>query len=157
MSTHREELLCLLHDAYRWEHGVAGLLMAFLERHPDCGQLSAEIEAFLAQTLEHQRLLAECLARIEDRTQIQQPQGADFWPSQYQADPSMEDAHRGLAHVHTCKIQEIELYPSMIVAAESGGFFETRFVCEGIQAENASMAASLEALTSSCDRPAPAG
>ncbi|QBR04460.1 DUF892 family protein (plasmid) [Paraburkholderia pallida] len=137
------------------EQGTAELLMAFLERHPDRGQLSAAIEALLAKTLEHQRLLAECLARIEERTHIQQPQEGDFLTSQYPGDPSTEDAHRGLAHVRTCIRQEIELYPSVIASAETGGFFETRFVCEGIQAEKSSMATSLEALTSSCDQPRP--
>lgn len=154
MSTQRQELLCLLRDAYVCEQGAAGLLIVFLERHPHCGQISAAIETFLEQTLEHQRLLAECLGRIEEQSEVQEPQRSDFSTMTIQRleDPPEDDVLRELAHLLACILQEIELYSSVIAAAEASGLFETRSVCEGVQSDKSSMAAWLEERTSSKDQ-----
>ncbi|MGV2289685.1 DUF892 family protein [Trinickia sp. YCB016] len=152
MSTERQELLCLLRNAYTGEQGAAALLIAFLERHPQCGQISAAIEAFLEQTLEHQRLLAECLGRIEENSEVQEPQRSDFSTSQRLEDPPEDDVLRELAHLLAFILQEIELYSSVIATAEASGLFETRSVCEGVQSDKSSMAAWLEVRTSSKDQ-----
>lgn len=152
MSTQRQELLCLLRDAYMGEQGAAGLLIAFLERHPQCGQISAAIETFLEQTLEHQRLLAECLGRIEEQSEVQEPQRSVCSTIHRLEDPPEDDVPRELAHLLACILQEIELYSSVIDTAEASGFFETRSVCEGVQSDKSSMATWLEVRTSSRDQ-----
>ena len=152
MSTQRQELLCLLHNAYLCEQGAARLLIGFLERHPHCGQISAAIETFLEQTLEHQRLLAECLGRIEEQSEVQEPQRNDFSTIQCLEDAPEDDVLRELTHLLACILQEIELYSSVIATAEASGLFETRSVCEGVQSDKSSMAAWLEVRTSSKDQ-----
>ncbi len=85
-------------------------------------------------------MLRECLHRIEDGehtprllanggvTEIQRPSGQ-----------SEDDALRDLSHVRALVLAEIDLYHSGIATAEASGFFETRFVCEGILTQKALM------------------
>ncbi|WP_205710157.1 DUF892 family protein [Paraburkholderia silviterrae] len=156
MNTQREELLCLLRDAYMCGQGAAQLLAEFLEHHPDSAQISAVIEAFLAKTLEHQRLLAECLARIEEKTEVPQPKTNDVSRVPSPEERSTGDVPRDLTHLRARMLQEITLYSSVIATAEASGLFETRFVCEGVQSDKSSMAAWLEVCTSSNEEPRPA-
>lgn len=156
MSTQRQELLSLLRDAYTCGQSAAQLFAVFLERHPDSAQISAVIETFLVKTLEHQRLLAGCLARIEERTEAQQPQTSDVSALQGSEEPSTGDVSRELTNLRARMLQEIALYSSVIARAEASGLFETRFVCEGVQSDKSSMAAWLAVRTSSKEQPRPA-
>lgn len=114
--------------------------------------MSAAIETFLDQTLEHQRLLTECLERIEENTEVQQPQRSDFSTAQRVEDSSEDDLFCELTHLRAGILQEIELYSSVIAKAEASGLFETRSVCEGLKSDKSSMAAWLEVRTSLNDQ-----
>lgn len=156
MNNSRQELLCLLHDACMYGQGAAQLLTVFLERHRDCGQDCAEIEISLAKTVENQRLLAECLARIAEKTEVPLPQAMDCSTALRLEDPSAENVLRELSHLRTGILQEIERYSCVIATAEVSGFFQTRLVCEGGRSDKLSMAAWLEQRASLNDQPGPA-
>lgn len=143
MTTYREELLRLLRDAHICGQGSARLLMVLLERHPGRGPCSATVENFLSRTLEHQDMLAGCVARIEESTRMLLPERSDPVEPSSPEHSGTKDLSRELAHVRKCLSQEIELYSKIIATAEAGGFFETRFICEGIQSEKSSMVAWL--------------
>lgn len=152
MSDGRQELLCLLRDAYMCGQRAAQLLTLFLERHRDGGQVSAAIETFLAKTVEHQRLLTECLSRIEERAEVPQPDEMICSAGQRLENPPAENLLHELSNLRACILREIDLYSSVIATAEASGFFETRFVCERVRSDKSSMAAWLELRTSLNDQ-----
>jgi ferritin-like metal-binding protein YciE len=140
MSDQRQELLRLLQRAYALAQNVEPLLRRFSDRHATHVGLAAAMDAFLTQTLDQQRVLRECLQRIEDgehtpRLLANGGLAANLRP----AGQSGDDALRDLAHVRALILEEIDLYHSGILIAESSGFFETRFVCEGILTQKSLM------------------
>ena len=133
MTDQRQDLLCLLQSAYALAQGVEQLLRRFSYRHARCVGLATPINAFLTQTLDEQRMLRECLQRIEDGEHTPRLlANAGFAAIQQPRDQSEDDALHELAQVRALIFEEIDLYHSGIATAESSGFFETRFVCEGI-------------------------
>ncbi|WP_434664207.1 hypothetical protein P5W99_18550 [Paraburkholderia sp. A3BS-1L] len=110
MTTHREDLLRLLRDAHICGQGSARLLMALLERHPGRGPCSATVENFRSRTLEHQDMLAGCVARIEESTRMQPSERSDLVALSGPEYSGTKDMSRELAHVRKCLSQEIELY-----------------------------------------------
>jgi len=143
MTDRRQDLLHLLQDAYGLAQNVERLLRQFSDRHARHARLATLIEGCLLQTLDQQRLLVECLRRIGDGGQIARLANADFAVVLQPADQSADDALHDLAHLRALILQEIDLYSSVIAAAESSGFFETRLVCEEILVQKTSMAAWL--------------
>jgi hypothetical protein len=110
------------------------------------------IESFLTQTLDQQRLLLECISRIGDGEVSSGSLKGSFTVMHHCAsDQPVYDVLHDLALARTLTLEDIELYSSVIESAESGGFFETRHVCEGLLSQKSSMAdwLSLHALSQS--------
>lgn len=70
--------------------------------------------------------------------------------------PSAENLLPELSNLRAYILHEIDLYSSVIITAEASGFFETKFVCEGVMSDKSSMAAWLEMRTSLNDQFGPA-
>jgi len=151
MTDQRQDLLHLLQDAYALAQNVEQSLRQFSDRHASHAELASPIKVCLTQTLEQQRLLGECVRRIEDGSrQISHSTEADLAAMQpAPADESADDVRHDLAHMRALILREIDLYSSGIAAAESSGFFETRLVCEAILSQKSSMAAWLSERASS--------
>jgi ferritin-like metal-binding protein YciE len=150
MSDQRQDLLQLLQDAYASAQNVERLLRQFSDRHASHAELASPINACLTQTLDQQRLLGECLRRIEDGSHVAHLATADFTAlQQAPADQSADDVAHDLARVRALILSEMDLYASGIATAESSGFFETRLVCEEILSQKSSMAAWLSERASS--------
>ena len=150
MTDQRQDLLCLLQSAYASAQGLEQLLRRFSYRHARHVGLATPIAAFLTQTLDEQRMLGECLQRIEDGEHTPRLlANAGFAAIQQPGDQSEDDAPHQLAHVHALILEQIDLYHCGIATAESCGFFETRFVCEGILTQKSLMTEWLSLHTSS--------
>ncbi|MPW21565.1 hypothetical protein GCT13_33020 [Paraburkholderia sp. CNPSo 3157] len=80
------------------------------------------------------------MRRIDDG-RIQRSTIAGFAVMQQQSADSADDEFRDLVHVRALILAEIDLYGLGIATAESGGFFETRLICEGILSQKSSMVA----------------
>ena len=141
VTDQRQDLLRLLHHAHGSARKVGQLLKRLIGRHAVHDILAAPIESFLTQTLDQQRLLLECISRIGDGEVSSGSLKESFTVMHHCAsDRPVYDVLHDVALARTLTLEDIDLYSSVIVTAESGGFFETRHVCEGILLEKSSMA-----------------
>jgi ferritin-like metal-binding protein YciE len=144
MIDQRQDLLNLLRDAYALAQNVEQLLRQFYDRLAGRAMPVSAIEACLQQSLDQQRLLGECLRRIEGDGQV--PRSNNVLPAavqQSEEDQSTDDAHDDLSRVRALILQEMDVCSSCIAAAESSGFFETKLACERILSQKSAMAARL--------------
>jgi ferritin-like metal-binding protein YciE len=139
MSDRRQDLLCVLQSAYALGQSVEQVLRRASNRRARRVGPVTSIDALLAQTLDQQRMLRECLKRIDDGEPTSKRSTAGSAAVARPAGQSENDLLHDLAEVRALTVQEIELYHSGIAAAESSGFFETRFVCEGILTQKSLM------------------
>jgi hypothetical protein len=99
-------------------------------------------------------VLCECLHRIDDFKQTPRSIENEGRVSIRQsAGQSEDDALQDLDHLHALILEGIDLYHSGIETAESSGFFETRFVCEGILTQKSLMTEWLSLHTPSQTQP----
>ncbi|MBJ9659354.1 MULTISPECIES: hypothetical protein [Burkholderia] len=131
-SPNRSDLLHLLREAHasgeEMERRLRRLLVQGSRAAP-----GPEMQALLAQTIEQQGLLNAALSRIED-TQGTARQGspdAATMPIPADTAANAQDTH-ALLDLRDDMLREVGLYAELIETAESTGFFETKFVCEGI-------------------------
>ena len=92
------------------------------------------MQTLLAQTIEQQGLLSAAVSRIEDTQASTLPGSPDTSTSSAHVNPgaaNAQDTH-ALLDLREDMLREVELYAELIETAESTGFFETKFVCEGI-------------------------
>ncbi|CAB3759689.1 DUF892 family protein [Paraburkholderia solisilvae] len=145
MTDQRQDLLHLLGDAYALARKVERLLERFGNRHVRHAALASTIDACLKQTLDQQRLLVDCMHRIEGEGHISRLGNAnlpaDMQPAQ--SDRPGDDEPDELASVRALTLQEIDIYTSCIATAESSGFFETKLACEGILSQKFALVAWL--------------
>ena len=140
MTDQRQELLRLLQRAYALAQAVELLLGCFSDRHAKRVGFATAIDAFLTCTLDQQRVLRECLLRIEGGERAPGLSAHEGIATvTIPAVQSQDDALHFLAHVRALILEEIDLYHSGIAIAECSGFFETRFVCEGILTQKSLM------------------
>lgn len=145
MSDQRQDLLHLLSDAYALARKAEHLLERYGNRHVNRAALAGPIQACLKQTLDQQRLLIDCMHRIEGEGHISRLGNGNL-PVDIQPSPPgqpSDDESDELAGVRTLTLQEIDIYTSCIATAESSGFFETRLACEGILSQKFALAAWL--------------
>ncbi|WP_133646423.1 DUF892 family protein [Paraburkholderia flava] len=151
MADPRQDLLHVLRRAYALAQDVERSLKQFSDRHAGQAALAGPVTACLTQTLDQQRMLAECLRRIDNGTPLPPSSQADSTAvrplSADRSNQSTDDAVHELTRIHVLVLQEIDVYSSGIATAESGGFFETRLVCEGILLQKSTMAAWLSRAT----------
>ncbi|TDG03700.1 hypothetical protein E1N52_33520 [Paraburkholderia guartelaensis] len=156
MKASRENLIDLLRATRFAGQLPVRLLRRFSARQTNPDVQSEPVEAFLSTALVHQSLLSQCLLRIDGTTE----------PRRLSEDENPEEDNREdltglhvsgeLIHLRSSVLQQIELLSSVIDAAESTGFFETKLVCEGILTEKASLASKLAAMISVEDALSPA-
>jgi ferritin-like metal-binding protein YciE len=107
--------------------------------------LAVQSAACLEETLEHRRQIGNCIERIEGKTD----EGASSSPTLVPNLPVVPASDMGelpespaanLENLYQESIREIASYTSLVATAESGGFFETRLICDGILLRKSSMA-----------------
>lgn len=154
MKEQRQNLLCVLQNAYVLAQNVEQLLRRFGDQHARHVRLATPVQSFLAQTIDEQRVLCECLHRIDDFKQTPRSFAKEGDVSSREpAGQSEDDALQDLDHLHALILEGIDLYHSGIETAESSGFFETRFVCEGILTQKSLMTEWLSLHTPSQTQP----
>ncbi|AJK49452.1 hypothetical protein [Burkholderia plantarii] len=131
-SPNRDDLLHLLHAACASGAEMERRLRRLLTHEPPAAR-SRKLEDLLAQTIEQQGLLRAAVNRIED-TPPPVHDSPDAATAPIPIDSGAHEAERAhaLFHLREDMLREAELYARLIETAESAGFFETRFVCEGI-------------------------
>ncbi|NIE82587.1 MULTISPECIES: hypothetical protein [unclassified Burkholderia] len=132
-SPNRNDLLHLLREAHASGEGMERRLRHLLaqDSHAAGGQA---MQTLLAQTIEQQGLLSAAVSRIEDTQASTLPGSPDTSASPAHVNPgaaNAQDTH-ALLDLREDMLREVELYAELIETAESTGFFETKFVCEGI-------------------------
>ncbi|WP_246794477.1 hypothetical protein [Burkholderia perseverans] len=129
----RDDLLRLLREACVSAAEMERRLRRLLIHEPPAAP-SRKLETLLAETIEQQGLLRAAVSRIED-TPIPamhgSPDTATAPISTGSGAGETQDA-RALLQLREDMLREAELYARLIETAESTGFFETKFVCEGI-------------------------
>lgn len=145
MGNERDDLLFQLRRIHAMERD-AELLLRKLNTSPALGaELAIHTVACLEETLEHGRQIASCIERIEGKTD----EGAASSPTLVPNLPvvsatDIEELPENLAakieNLYQESIRSIASYTSLIATAESGGFFETRLICDGILLHKSSMA-----------------
>lgn len=150
MANERQNLMILLQSADAIERDVERLLRQIHACPVPDPPLATRISGCLEETIRHRDSISHCIGRIdgdENNPQVQvqnQPASAEtgIEESQGSLDANLaklyQEANRGVA-----------FYTSVIAAAEAGGFFETKLVCEAILSQKSSMANWL----SGCVRP----
>ncbi|MFC7633767.1 DUF892 family protein [Paraburkholderia humisilvae] len=146
MPDQRQNLLHLLQEAYALALDVERALrrlggLQYASRVPFVNPM----EICVNETLDQQRLLIECLRRIDGDGETVRAINEDL-PVGGQhalANEPHGDALREMARVHALTLQEIDVYSECIATAESSGFFETRSTCEAILLRKSAIAACL--------------
>jgi ferritin-like metal-binding protein YciE len=145
MVDQRQNLLHQLRGAYALEQNVERSLRWFNDRHAGQAALVSTGQEYLKQTLAQQQLLGKCLHRIEGDGQITQSENvnlpADILPAP-PAQPGVGNVDK-LFRLPSLTLEGIDTYTSCIATAESGGFFETKFTCEGILVQKFALSAWL--------------
>jgi ferritin-like metal-binding protein YciE len=145
MTDQRQNLLHLLQDAYALALDVEQSLRRLGKHYASHVPFGNPLEACLKETLEQQLLLVECLCRIDGEGKTVRATNED--PSEDGKHTSANEPHGDvlpeMARVRALIRQEIDLYSSCIVTAESSGFFETRLACEAILLQKSAMTACL--------------
>lgn len=96
------------------------------------------METLLAQTIEHQQLLGQSVMRIEDTRTASHN---DMPDAAAQASFEAADDERQspvLRDLRDAILREVDLYAELIETAEATGFYETKWVCEGILSQKSS-------------------
>jgi ferritin-like metal-binding protein YciE len=145
MGNARDDLLFQLRRIQTMERDTE-LLLRKLNTSPALGpELAVHTAACLEATLEHRRQIGSCIERIEGKTD----EGAASSPTLVPNLPvvsvtPVEELPESLAatieDLYQESIREIASYISLIATAETGGFFETRLICDGILLHKSSMA-----------------
>lgn len=150
MTDQRQNLLHLLHDAYVLARDIERLLRQFRDRHASHAGPASVLEARLRETRERQRLIGDCIVRIEGGIPVRRFKDGDSAGRQ-PTEPAQTESNvdHDLACLRTAISRESDVYVSAIAAAESGGFFETRLVCEANLRQTYPMAAWLSERVSS--------
>jgi ferritin-like metal-binding protein YciE len=145
MGNEREALLVLLHRVLAMEREAELLLRKFHALPALDAELASHAAACLDETLEHRRLIGNCIKRIEGKTDendVSSPTPMPNLPTIRETDvagpPASPDAN--LERLYQELTLEIASYTSVVAAAESAGFFETRLVCDSILSHKSSMA-----------------
>jgi ferritin-like metal-binding protein YciE len=144
MINQRQNLLHLLQDAYALALDVEQSLRRLGKHYASHVPFVNLLEGRLKETLDQQRLLAECLCRIdgESKTRATNEELSED-DKLASANEAQGNVLHEMARIRALIRQEIAVYSSCIVTAESSGFFETRLACEAILFQKSELAACL--------------
>ncbi|GAB7521292.1 DUF892 family protein [Paraburkholderia sp. 2C] len=145
MIDQRQNLLHLLQVAHALALDVEHSLRRLDGHCTSRVTFAKRMEICLNATLDQQRLLVECLRRINGGGETVRAINVDLPVSAEHAlaAESDGDALHEMARVHALTLKEIDVYSACIATAESSGFFETKFTCEAILLQKFAMAAYL--------------
>ncbi|MEI7294435.1 hypothetical protein WCQ02_20025 [Paraburkholderia tropica] len=156
MKASRENLIDLLRTTHFAGQLPVRLLRRFSAHQSNPGIQSEPVKAFLSTALVHQSLLSQCLSRIDGTSEPRRLSENENSGEENRGDIIGLHVSGELIQLRSSVLQQIELLCSVIDAAESTGFFETKLVCEGILTEKASLASRLAAMISVEDALSPA-
>ncbi len=143
MPPNRNDLLDQLREARSLGRETEQRLRHVLSRALASDEQRPEMETLLTQTIEQQRLLGQSVMRIED---IGTPAGdAVSEIPAMPAGPAAGDDRQSpsLINLRDALLREVDFYADLIETAEATGFFETKWVCEGILSQKSSTIAWL--------------
>lgn len=143
MPPNRNDLLDQLREASSLGRETEQRLRHVLSQAPASDEQRSEMKNLLTQTIEQQRLLGQSVMRIEDTGT---PAG-DAVPEApaTPAGPAAGDDRQSpsLIELRDALLREVDFYADLIATAEITGFFETKWVCEGILSQKSSTVAWL--------------
>lgn len=138
MSPNRNDLLDQLREARSLGQETEQRLRHVLAQAPAPDPQRPGMETLLVRTIEHQKLLGQSVMRIEDTGTPNRSDMPDAAAGQ--SGPKAPDGPRSpaLLDLRNAIRREVDLYSDLIEIAEATGFYETKWVCEGILSEKSS-------------------
>ncbi|MBK5152853.1 DUF892 family protein [Burkholderia sp. R-69608] len=95
----------------------------------------------IAETIRHRDRISHCIGRIDGDENNRQVQMQNLPVSaETGIEESQESLDANLAKLRREANRGVAFYTSVVAAAEVGGFFETKLVCEAILSQKTSMA-----------------
>ena len=141
MANERPYLMTLLQSADAIEQDAERLLRQIHMCSVADPPLATRISVCLEETIRHRDSISHCIGRIEGDENSPQVQTQNL-PASVETgiEASQESLDASLTELYREANRGIAFYTSVVVAAEAGGFFETRLVCDAILSQKSSMA-----------------
>ncbi|WP_224013681.1 hypothetical protein [Paraburkholderia tropica] len=148
MKTTRENLLELLWTSYAAGQALAKPLKELSAAVPNPGEVTDLTRQLVSKTIYHQTLLLQCLSRIDSNPTHLLTNDSDNASENCRKTLTDTNVPDKLAHLRSCLLNRTDLLYLVIDAAESTGFFETKWVCESILTEISSVVSKLDLIAS---------
>lgn len=142
MTDHNENLLDWLRNAHAMEKQAEQMLKAQASRIQHYPELKARIEAHIDETLQQQRIVDDCIARLGGKPSVTKDLAAKTMAfgqavaGMTNTDEVVKGAIAGYVFEHV----EIATYTTLIAAAKAVGDVATQRACESILPQEQAMA-----------------